>query len=237
MIMQYYFAINNELELLDSDKHHIINVMRMNKGDHIIIIYDGFYNECIIESINSKEVIYKVINSYSKKSNDINIVMAIPLIKEQRFDYMIQKITEIGVSKIIPYKTERSIIKINDKDWEKKKERYCRIVKEASEQCHRANIPIIDNLRDIDYLINNKCNLNILFTVNEVSRNIKEVFKNNNKYDTLLLVIGPEGGFSKFEEDKFVTSGFISTSLNENVLRSETAAVYVMSVVDYNNLR
>lgn len=235
--MQQYFAINKKLELLESDKHHIINVMRMRKGDRIIVVYDGIINECIIENISKKDVFFKIVNSYRKTRNNVNVVMAVPMIKEKRFDFMIQKITEIGVNKIIPYVSERSVVKINDKDWEKKKERYFRIIKEASEQCHRVDIPEIDNLRDIDYIINNKCDLNILFTVNEISKNIKEVFNNNLKYDTLLLVVGPEGGFSKSEEEKFISNGFISTYLNKNVLRSETAAVYVMSIVDYNNMR
>lgn len=235
--MQYYFAINKDLELLESDKHHIINVMRMRKGDKFIIVFDNVVNECIVEDISKNNVIYKVISSDKKDISNTKIIMAIPLIKEQKFDYMIQKITEIGVSKIIPYKADRSVIKLNEKDWNKKKERFNRIIKEASEQSHRSDMPIIDDLRDINYLVNNKCDLNVLFTVNEVSKNIKEVFNKNVKYDTLLLVIGPEGGFSKFEEDKLIANGFISTSLNENILRSETAAIYVMSIVDYNNLR
>lgn len=236
--MQHYFAINKELEILESDKHHIINVMRMNINDKFIIVYDKVMYECIIKYIDLKDVKYDVVKVFeSTKNKGIVVKMAVSLIKEQKFDYLIQKITEIGVDEIIPLKTDRSIIKISSKDFDKKKERYNRIVKEASEQSHRLTIPFIDDLRDIDYLINNKCDLNILFTVNERSNNVKEIFNNNRKCGTLLLVIGPEGGFSQKEEQKLMDNGFICASLGDNVLRSETAALYIMSIIDYNYLR
>lgn len=236
--MQHYFAINKDLEILDSDKHHIINVMRMNKYDKFIIVYGEIMYECEINYIDKKDVKYNVIRKIEKnKIKNIVVKMAVSLIKEQKFDYLIQKITEIGVDEIIPITSDRSIIKINSKDFDKKKIRYNRIIKEASEQSHRINIPVMDDLRDIDYLIENKCDLNILFTVNESSINVKDIFNKNKKCGTLLLVIGPEGGFSKREEQKLIDNGFISASLGDNVLRSETAALYVMSIVDYDYLR
>ena len=236
--MQRYFAVNSDLKLLDSDIHHIKNVMRMKKNYKIEIIFEESINRCNIEEINKDILKYSVLETIEEAKEKRPIVkLAVSLIKEQKFDYLIQKVTEIGVDEIIPLKTERSIIKIDNNVFNKKKIRYNRIIKEASEQSHRVNIPVIKDLITIDELINNKEGLNIMCTVNETSKSIKRILKEKGKCDTLLLVVGPEGGFSTKKENKIIDNGFNSATLGKNILRSETAAIYLMSIVDYEFLR
>lgn len=234
--MQRYFAINQNLELDQNDIHHIINVMRMKLNEKFIILYDNIENECIIDSINKKDLTYSVVKSTKIEINkNYKVTLAISLIKEQKLDYVLQKSTELGVDEIILLNTNRSIIKINDV--ESKIKRYNRICKEASEQSHRSNVPVINGILNISELTENKSDLKLLCTVNEVSTNIKEILHKSNNYGTLLIVIGPEGGFSSTEEQILIKNGFISVSLGNNVLRAETAPLYILSVINYEFLR
>ena len=113
--MQRYFAKNEKLELQDTDIHHIKNVMRMSINDKIEVIYNKKIYLCLIESINPFQI--KIVDNYQEERNlDIELTIAISLVTEQKFDLILQKLTELGVHKIIPLRTERSIVKItNDK--------------------------------------------------------------------------------------------------------------------------
>ncbi len=236
--MQRYFAVNEKLELCDSDLHHITNVMRMKKNNKFKIIYDYNEYECVINEIINKNIKFEVINK-TLLEKDVNpkITLAVCLIKEQKIDYLLQKATELGVDFIIPMKSERSIIKIDKKNEDKKINRWGKICKEASEQSHRNSIPKIKNIIDIKEIINFKEELNLIFTVNETSTSIKQVLKDNSNCDKLLIVVGPEGGFSNNEEKLLIDNGFISTSLGNNILRSETAPLYILSIINYEFMR
>ena len=124
--MQRYFCVDkkdNYLELKDSDMHHIKNVMRMNIDDKIECIYGKKLYICKIVDLSSNKV--EIINELTDNNElDVEITIAIGLVKEQKFDLIIQKLTELGVSKIIPLKMERSIVKLDDKKYNKKKERW-----------------------------------------------------------------------------------------------------------------
>ena len=98
-------------------------------------------------------------------------------------------------------------------------------------------MPIINDVCNIKDLVNYNVDLKILFTLNEKTKNIKKVLEKNNKCDKILIVVGPEGGFSKEEEELLINKGFISTSLGKNVLRAETAPVAAISMINYEFMR
>ena len=228
--MQRYFALDKNLTLRDSDYHHIKNVMRMKVGEIVEVVYDNTVYTCKVDPIK-KELF--VINEKVGNKKDKEIVIAFSLLKEQKLDYLLQKSTECGASSFIPLMTNRSIIK-NDASKENKKiDRWQRIVKEASEQSFRVDIPTISNVKKINELIKEEADLKILCTLNEKSKNLKKVLQKNNKCDKIIIVIGPEGGFDEKEETMLLDSGFISVTLGENVLRAETAPVVVLSMINY----
>ena len=148
--MQQYFAKNKNLELEDSDYHHIRNVMRMKKGDVIKIVYDGFCYDCKLNMI-VPNISFDII-SKQKLDNNYSVDVAFSLIKEQKLDYLLQKSTEVGVGKLIPIHTKRSIIKIDRKKEQSKIERWNKIVKEASEQSFRGSMPIVTNILSLKEL-------------------------------------------------------------------------------------
>ena len=234
--MQQYFAKDENLTLYDSDYHHIKNVMRMKCGDLIKVVFDKTIYLCKIKEITSK-VDFEIIKKEKKISNNKYIILAFALLKEQKLDYLIQKATEVGVSEFIPLITDRSIIKISVNKDIKKFERWNKIVKEASEQSSRIDVPKVNSIISLKELINYDADLKIIFTLNEKTKNIKKILEKNNKCDKILIVIGPEGGFNKEEEEILIKNGFLPCRMGDNVLRSETAPIVAISMINYEFMR
>lgn len=232
--MQRYFAIDKNLTLNDSDLHHIKNVMRMKTGDKIEVVFEDVIYDCILDMSNLS---FKVENKRKEELEKPEIIIAFSLLKEQKLDYLLQKATEVGASGFIPFMSKRSIIKFDFKKEDSKIDRWYKILKEASEQCFRVDVPNISNVLTLNELSKCKADLKILLTLNEKTKNIKKVIEQNKKCDKIIIVVGPEGGFEKSEENLLVDNGFISTSLGKNVLRAETAPVAVVSMIKYEFMR
>ncbi len=234
--MQRYFVDkkeNNTFILSENDTYHITTVMRMKEEDKVEIIYN---KRLYIGKILALTPVVKVeIVEEIEINNELSISVTIAqsLVKEQKMDYILQKTTELGVSEIIPYIASRSIIKLDSKQ-DKKIERWQKIVKEASEQSKRNTIPNVTNAMTLSNLVNlSDYDIKFLCSTNETSQNIKKVLSNLNGSVRMLFVIGPEGGFTEEEEKKFIENGFISLSLGNSILRTETASTFIMSVVRY----
>jgi len=238
--MQRYFYENIDKELLlnKEDSYHIIKVMRKELGDKIEIVSDKKVYITKIINIVSDLVTVEVIEE-KETNNELKceVVVAQALVKEQKMDYILQKATELGVSEIIPLETTRSIVKLDKKE-DKKIIRWQSIAKEASEQSKRNVIPKINGVTSIKKLAElNNFKYKLLCTVNEASRSIKTVLSNIEDSDRILVVIGPEGGFDPKEEAYLMESGFISVSLGDRVLRTETASSFVLSCINYILMR
>ena len=234
--MQRYFAkdFDGKNFILDSgDVFHISSVMRMKTGDFIEVVYDSILYKC---SVSFNDGFSVLLDSVIDDSKDLEkeIILIIPVLKEQKMDLVLQKATELGVYKIIPVMMERCIVKVNDKE-NKKLERWTRIVKEASEQCKRKNIPIIDNIRCLDDLIFDD-GVKIVCSTVENKKSIKKVMQSNKYYDRMYIVVGPEGGISTLEEQKLNSLGFSSVTLGNRIMRVETVPLYVLSIINYELL-
>lgn len=230
--MQRYFTnklVDDYFILNDDDLYHINKVMRMKENDKVEVVFKNNVYSGIITSngIKKDELL-------SKEVTLKNITLIIPLLKETKMDLILQKATELGVSRIIPVRMERSIIKLNEQDYLKKQIRWQKICKEASEQSKRTNIPLIDKLESMSSL--NLDGLNIICSTSENSNTLKNTLKNMDKYDKINIAIGPEGGFTKEEEKILVNLGFIKTSLGKLIMRVETVPLYILSVINYLEL-
>lgn len=234
--MQRYFSKkieNNRFTLTEEDTYHITKVMRMVKDDKIEVVYQENTYICKIVSLSplvEAEIVEEIKNNQELKTQ-VTIVQS--LVKEQKMDYILQKTSELGVDKIILYCASRSVIKINEKK-DKKVERWKSILKEAAEQSKRIKIPEITNPINLSNLVKlSDYDIKFLCTVNESSQNLKKVLSNMVSGAKILFVIGPEGGFTPEEEKVIMENGFISISLGNSVLRTETASTFIMSVVRY----
>jgi 16S rRNA (uracil1498-N3)-methyltransferase len=233
--MQRYFAkskTDEKITLYDSDRHHIKNVMRNQISDQIEVVYENIVYICSIQNLNPLEL---TITDTKKENPELNtnLVIAVSLVNEQKFDLILQKLTELGVSTIITIKTDRSIVKLDNQKITKKITRWQTICKEASEQSKRNIIPKVHNIVDLHALCEIKADLKILLSVNEKTKSVKKILQENKTCDTIIIVVGPEGGFSDQEEEKLIDNGFIRTSLGTRVLRTETAAIVFVSCVNY----
>lgn len=232
--MQRYFAkdkINNKIILLDSDMYHITKVMRMNIGDEIEVIYDKKLYLCKIINNYEIETVKEV-----EEDNELNIdiTIAIGMVKEQKFDLILQKLTELGVKEIIPLAMERSIIKLDSSKINKKLDRWNMICKEASEQSKRNIIPKVKEPMSLKELVSLDCDTKLICSVKQKENFINYYLQQEEKCAKMLVVIGPEGGISDKEEQFLNDNNFISVSLGNRVLRVETAAIYVASVINYS---
>ncbi len=232
--MQRYFSNNKNNDiytLSEDDSYHISKVMRMKLNDLIELVDD---KKTYICKIISFDPVKAQIENETKENNELDkkIIVVQSLVNENKMDFILQKCCELGMYKIYPFKAKNSVVKENDK-FDKKIIRWQRILKEASEQSKRNIIPEVGNILDINSLCNIKGDLKILLSVNEMSKNLKNVLQDTLTYDTIIIVVGPEGGFDSSEEEKLINSGFIRGSLGRRVLRSETASLAALSRINY----
>lgn len=234
--MQRYFIKNKDMLLEESDIRHIKKVMRMNINDKIEVVYNNKLHICEITSLEPFNI--KVIEKLDEdKKTKIELTVAVALVKEQKMDLILQKLTELGVSKIIPVSMERSIVKLDKERFNKKKVRWESICKEASEQSKRTNIPIIEDIKSIKDLTKEDSDLKLVASTKEKEKLLNYYLQSIEDCAKIIMVIGPEGGISDKEEDILVSNGYNRVSFGNLIFRVETATIYVASIINYISSR
>ena len=236
--MQRYFCTNkldNIFILNEENSYHARVVMRMKIKDKVEIIYNT--KLYIGEIISFDDLVKCNIIEEKNEYNELGIKVTIcqSLVKEEKMDLILQKCVELGMNLFIPLKTKNSIIKNLDEN--KKIIRWQKIVNDASRQSKRNIVPKVLNVMSLEDITKLDYDLKILCTVNELSRSLKNILQNHKKCDTMIIVIGPEGGFKNDEETYLINSGFLSCKLLDFVLRTETAGIVALSMINYENGR
>ncbi len=217
----------NEIKITDkSDCNHIRNVFRLGAGDDVRAVDGEFEYITEIKEISGKEIKLKII----QKNNDdyslkINIDAAIGILKNEKMNMAIKKLTEIGINRIIPLQTERVVVKINEK-----KEKWDITVKEALKQCKGVKfteIAPITKLQSINYELYDK----IVYAYEGSSENasLADIIDEND--NNILYIVGPEGGMTKEETSFLKEKGAIEISLGKRILRAETAAIVIGGIL------
>lgn len=236
--MQRYFCVRKDNDIFflnEENSYHARTVMRMKIGDKVEIIYDS---KLYIGEIISLDDLVKcrLIEEKSEYNElDIRVTICQGLVKEEKMDLILQKCVELGMNSFIPLKTKNSIIKNLDEN--KKLVRWQKIVNDASRQSKRNVIPMVLNVMNLEDITKLDYDLKILCTVNELSISLKNILQNHKKCGTMIIVIGPEGGFKKDEETYLINNGFLSCKLLDFVLRTETAGIVALSMINYENGR
>lgn len=234
--MQQYFGIKKENDLIylnPEDKNHIKNVMRMKENDMILVVFDKTSYLC---SLKEDLITAKIKEEVSQYKENLNVTAYIPVLNEEKLNFIFQKGTELGINKFIVVEFTHCKFKIKKELQDKKLIRWNKIVKEASEQSHRLDIPIVEKIINCDK-IESKDGVNILCSLDiKDVKPINEVLNTNSIHDKITLVFGPEGGLTEEEEKFLVKKNFIKTSLGSNVLRSETVILYLASIISYLKL-
>lgn len=233
-VMQRYFAIqkvDNSMILEESDWYHIRRVMRMNDGDKVEVVFESKLYICKICDVNDMSSLSIVSEETVLDDFMPQVTLIVPLLKEQKLDFIFQKSTELGVSQIIVVPMERTVVKLDEKK-DKKLLRWNRICKEASEQSKRCQVPEVrffTNLTELDCL----SGLRLVCSTVETEKNVKKLLQSKIKYDKLNIVVGPEGGLSIKEEEYLKQIGFIPVTLGKRIMRAETVPLFVLSVLNY----
>mgnify|MGYP000571692913 FL=1 len=224
--------LNLDLDLIleKEDAHYLKNVMRLREGDNVFLFNskDGEFKGEIISS-DKKNTKVKLISKIENINKPGNISLIFSLIKSSKLDYLIQKCTEVGVKSFSPIISEKSVAKnLNI-------QRIERIIKESCEQSNQLYVPAIHAVEKLEKKLKSLDKNSIVFfaDINSSNKKIEEVLKNNKNREFYLLV-GPEGDFSLKERDLLKgMSNCIPISLGQNILRSETAAVVGLTILNY----
>lgn len=229
--VQRYFALEKKEDkfvLSENDLYHINTVMRMHDGDKVEVVHNNELYICELCD-NLAKILTKESTTNNKKAR---ITLVIPLLKEQKMDLILQKATELGVDEIVPVIMERSIVKFDSSKEDKKLARWRKICKEASEQSKRLDIPEVTRVLKMEELKSFN-GVKLTCSTSEKSENIKKYLKKQRNYDKIILVIGPEGGLSKQEEEYLKTLDFVSVSLGNLIMRVETVPLFLLSALNY----
>lgn len=237
--MQRYFISEKEYMesiILSDDVFHIVKVMRNKVGDLIEICYDNKAYLAKITNLSNELVNFEIVEELSdKKQNKPNITLIQGLAKGDKNDDITKHSTELGVDEIILLQMKRSIVKIEANKVESKLNRFKKIAKEASEQSHRNSIPevkLLTNLNNIDF---NNYDLKLLLDEEEAKKIDGRLLTSINfdNVKNVIFVIGPEGGIDDKERLYFIEKGFIPVSIGNNILRTETASLAFLAMINY----
>ena len=213
-------------DMLDKSQSHYLNkVMRVKENEFFSLFNNKGEWEAKILKISKGLVEFEIIKQLRQKENMKDLWLAFSPIKSNYQNFMIQKATELGVTKFLPIIFDRTIVRsINV-------ERLKKIVIEASEQSNRINIPSIEQTQNLESFLNSNLVDLILTDLNSTNKKIDKS-KLTNK--PICIIVGPEGDFSELEREKILTfKGVQTVKINENILRSETAVISAISIVNY----
>jgi 16S rRNA (uracil1498-N3)-methyltransferase len=239
-----FFVENVDEPITGDDFYHIKNSLRKKVGDIIRVNSQGFDYNCKITSLD-KCVYFDIIDkeiSVSEPNISVTLYQAMP--KGDKFEYIIQKSVEVGVSEIVPIETEFTVV--NAANFNKKIERYNKISKEAAKQSNRGIIPEIKPVQKLENVLQNIKNNGIIFyeeyfnskNFRDFSFNAEKVKEDNGKIllpKNLNIVVGSEGGFSENEINLAMENGIPPVWLGKRILRCETAPLVVLSIIMYKS--
>ena len=220
--------------------NHIKNVLRFKKGEHIEICNSETSKNylCEINKIEKEEIECNILeNLRSNVETDIKVTIFQGLPKADKMEYIIQKSVELGAYDITPVEMKRCIVKLNEKDKEKKIQRWQKIAEVAAKQCKRDIIPKINNITNVKLICNIIQNYDIILVAyeKEKERTLKSELKKIKEYNqkNIGIIIGPEGGLDEDDVKLLEESGAKVITLGNRILRTETVALNVLSNIMY----
>lgn len=232
---------DDEVFLEGDEAHHAINVLRLSRGERLIVL-NGKGMEFICECIeqNKKALRARVLERKFKQKPlcEITLIVAIP--KGKLIEEIIERAVELGVSRIIPISTQRTVPDLDMREIEKRKTRWEQIVVSAIKQCGQAYLPEVEKLTELSLLLSERRSFDISLLCSLIGershprRYFEEFAEKNGRIPKSVAVwVGPEGDFTEEETDRILKSGAKPITLGDLVLRVETAVFYILSVVNY----
>lgn len=238
--IQRYFIHSSQVQghtitLNEQDSHHIKVVMRQRIGESVVCVDDHqtMYQTTIqsIDQIVTLHIEHQLIDD-SELDVDVTLIYGLP--KLEKFEMVIQKATELGVTRVIPWFSKRSIIKLDERKVSKKMIRWQAIIKEAAEQSHRLVLPEMMPPMTLKQVVEIGCDVKLVAYENDHDHHLlTKSIKAMKTGQSLCIVVGPEGGIDDSEMAILMDSGFLPVSLGKRILRTETAAIVAVSAISF----
>jgi len=220
-----------------AELEHMRKVLRLAPGDRVILFDDeGWEHEGTIRSYADGSAEILIVSSYEpRRESPVRITLAQALGKGDTFDWVVEKATELGADAIVPFLCRRAVPKPDAAGREKKRTRWRRIAVGAAKQSGRVRVPEIADVIDFSGLVGRPwpVDLKLIFWENETDHGLAHLAEEKPGVTSLLLAIGPEGGFASDEVAEATESGFRSVGLGKRILRTETAAVTALSLARF----
>ena len=208
-----------------SQSHYLTKVMRVKENEAFSLFNGDEEWEVKVLKISKGVLEFKTVKQLRKKESLKELWLAFSPIKSNYQNFMIQKATELGVTRFLPIIFERTVVrKINN-------ERLIKIVIEASEQSNRLNIPVVEKAQNLKNFLKSN-SMDLIFT--DLNSDNKKIDKSKLTNKPICIIIGPEGDFSETEREEILSFKSVqSIKINENILRSETAVISAISIINY----
>lgn len=224
------------ITITGDDALHITKALRMRPGEHITVCdSERFEYDTVIRQTGNIVIADVVSQKESENEPPYFATVYQSLVKGDRFDTVLQKSTELGACRIVPTITSRCTVRLEEKEYKKKVERWQRIVFEAAKQCGRAIIPEVTMPMSFDNALREAVNTDLPLFCYEGSgtESISKIFGGVTSAKAISILIGPEGGYSEEEAELARNYGMKMTGLGRRILRTETAAPFVLSCISY----
>lgn len=234
----YKGKLADTIAITGSDAHHLMHVMRAKAGQEVVVVDDnGKVARMEMTDFCETSVTLRLVEMLAADTESpIEIVLVQALLKADKMDLVVQKAVELGATKVVPLVTANCVVRYDNKKASAKCVRWQKIADEAAKQCGRTALLKIAGITTLKELLTGLAQeQTIIFCYeNESTQSIKTVLKENTA-DKILLVIGPEGGFSLDEAESLINAGAKSVTLGKRILRAETAAVAAITIAQYEN--
>jgi 16S rRNA (uracil1498-N3)-methyltransferase len=223
--------------LLEDRRHYLGSVLRMKAGD-MLTLFDGCGNEYEgrIGRMSPTGLDVDIVKKYRiPEENKVRIALCQSLPKAGKMEFIIQKATELGIDRVVPFLSVRSVARPDNERARQKVARWRKIAVAAAQQCGRVDVPEVYDVVSFSEVLAlaESAERRIIFWEEETQTGLRQVFSDTVQSRLIFVVVGPEGGFAASEIDEAVAKGFRTVSLGWRVLRVETAALAVMSIIQY----
>lgn len=241
-LMNRFFISNSDIRgdevvLSGQQAHQIRNVLRMTPGEHIVVLDNtGFEYEVVLTDVSKNKVLGRIESRRAGTAEpQARLTLYQSLLPRDKFELVLQKCTEVGVSQFVPVVTQRSLVRRLETTTSKKLDRWRVILTEAAEQSHRTRIPDLATPVQFEEVLSqlNAFDRCLIASPHEQQMSLQKALRGGNTttVQTIALLIGPEGGFTEQEFSLAAEAGTIPVSLGPRILRTETAAIVAAALV------
>lgn len=229
---------NKTCTITGSEARHISKVMRMREGDRLILMDQTGkrFQAKIVSSVPEKVIVTLEKKLHDPPAPPVEIILCQSILKSRAMDFVVQKTSELGIGTIIPFSSERTVVRLKGDKISKKIRHWLEIAHESTKQADRFVPAEIVPPKDFQALIDSMRSeqaLKIILLEGEECRGIKEILRDSPDYKKIICIVGPEGGFSGDEVGIAKNAGFIAATMGRRILRAETAAIIITAVIQY----